>query len=182
MIRTLPTSSSIRPLARLSLVLVAGLSLAGCNVTGQLSQLFETRPTMAVTLPAPDPVDSVDQTLVQHAARVAKALDTLSRTAEAQRPLPAPAPRYIPESMKTPITVSWTGPAVPLIMALARQVRWDFEEVGKKPIIDTVVSIQADGAPAYQVLADIGSQLERDGTTVAANVREERLEVRYGRP
>lgn len=66
----------------------------------------------------------------------------------------------LPTSLRVPITVDHHGDAEALIRLIGRLVRFEVEEpIGRIPHDRPIVRINAKARPAYDVLRDIGSQV-----------------------
>lgn len=66
----------------------------------------------------------------------------------------------VPDSgpLSRPVTFRWSGPLSDAIETLAGMIAYDFKVVGKKPIRDRLVSIDALDQPVFSILEDLGWQ------------------------
>lgn len=101
--------------------------------------------------------------LIEAAERAELALALLART------LPAPdggtprdpasrMPRLdrVPEALRSPVSLDWTGPVEALAAGLARRAGYRFAQAGRPPARPLIVAVEADGEPLIAVLRDLG--------------------------
>lgn len=137
--------------------------------------------------PAADPAASaretarnVDQRLSEAASRAMEAQERLARIQSART---APSPSQLdetalPEELKRPATVDWSGPADDVAEKIARLVGYDFKVTGNRPSIPVVVHISITDVPVAKALEDIGLQAYPFGE-VAVDPNAKRIEFRY---
>ena len=129
------------------LAALAVVSLTGCVV-------LAPEPPAAGVPTGPDPAEL---RLVEAAERAERALHSLARS------LPAPdavsrMPRLdrLPEAVRRPVTLDWTGPVEALAADLARRAGYRFAQAGRAPARPLIVAVEADGEPLIAVLRDLG--------------------------
>jgi len=158
-----PSRSAGRTCAAL---LAVGL-LAGCATT--------ERPA-----PRPEAADPILTQLAEASTRAAKALEGLSRVEQKRTPVTKASvdPATLPEDVKKPITLVWTGSAFEALKQVAFTIGYGVAEYGAKPTSPLIVSVNANGVAAYEVIQDIQMQLGNRAQLVP-NVAEKRLKVFY---
>ena len=155
--------------AALSLVV-----LAACSPTTKLSQ--------AEMELARRPITEANALLAQSALRAAGAQESLVRIQTA-RTAPAPAAinenmAGVPEALRRPTTVQWSGPGDKPVQEIAEIVGYGFRVVGNPPATLPMVSISVNGVPAVKALEDIGNQVQ-PFAQVYVDVPNKRIEYRY---
>ena len=142
--------------------LLAG-PLAGCVPWG-------TEPPAAV---APAEADPAEMRLIEAAERAERALASLARA------LPAPDPESglprldgVPEALRRPVTLDWTGPIEALAAELARRAGYGFAEAGRRPARPLIVAVEADAEPLIAVLRDAGLRAGGAATLTVDAARE----------
>lgn len=149
----------MRRFQQITLILLSSLSLAGCastsppqtsdgiNTERVAQNLRESTSAMAESL-------RILYELKNGRAYLSMTPDEMSRQREIALNLP--------ESLKVPITVDHHGDAEALIRLIGRLVRYEVEEpFGRVPHDRPIVRINAKARPAYDVLRDIGAQVNR---------------------
>lgn len=154
---------------------VLGLLLAGCstNRTGLDPALMEE---------ANRPIAEASQRLSDSATRAAAAQEELVRIQTA-RTLPAPAPvnenlAGVPEALRRPTTIEWSGPADEPARRIAEIVGYSFRVVGNPPATLPMVSVSLHEVPAVKALEDLGNQVQ-PFAQIVVDARLKRIEYRY---
>ena len=143
------------------------LTIAAAALAGPLAGCVSWTPDPpAVDLAArPDAAETLvpELRLVAAAERAERALASLARTVPApDRGTPWYAvsriPRLdrLPEALRRPITLDWTGPVETLAAELARRAGYRFAQAGRPPARPPIVAVEADGEPLIAVLRDVG--------------------------
>ena len=106
---------------------------------------------------APVRTDPAEIRLVEAVERAERALAALARA------LPAPDPESglppvdgVPEELRRPVTLDWTGPVEVLAADLARRAGYRFAQAGRPPARPPIVAIAAKDEPLIAVLRDLG--------------------------
>ena len=125
-----------------------GTALSGCA----------TSPEPAPTL-ADDPAIQTIHQAVEHIEDQHKVLVQVEREERATTPPPA---RPDGEEFETLVYLrNWNGAAFPALEAVAARMGYVMEVSGTRPAVKPMISIDADGVPAYDVLVDIADQGDR---------------------
>jgi len=155
-------------LKRAILAAVSCAAVAGCASKGEIAA------------PRYDNVQHVDSLLSDAAMKAAEAQERLARIQSA-RTKPAPSPldeSGLPEELKVPATIDWSGPAHEAARRVASLIGYSFAVTGNPPSIPPSVNISMKDAPAAKVLENIGLQAFPFGeVSVDPNVK--RVEFRY---
>lgn len=122
----------------------------------------------------------VDGRLAEAAGKAAKAQETLARV-QIARTKPAPLPldeTSLPEELKRPATIDWSGPAHEAARKIAALIGYSFAVTGNPPSIPPMVHVSAVDVPAAKALENIGLQAYPFGE-VAVDPNAKRVEFRY---
>lgn len=113
--------------------------------------------------PAPTPVEA---RLVDSSARIAAALDRLARLQAAVTPRAAPAvnPTTLPPLLRTPVTLTWQGPAQTVVRQLVDRIGFRVLVHGVPPVTPVLVSLDVQDQPMVQIFEEIGLQIGARGT------------------
>lgn len=96
--------------------------------------------------------------------------------------LPAdPAPADVPDELRRRISVDWTGPAGPLVGAIAEQVGYGFAETGPAPAAPVILTLHRRDEEAWRVLRDAGIGL-RTAAKITVNAPSRLMELRWPQP
>ncbi len=87
----------------------------------------------------------------------------------------------MPEALRRPVTLEWSGPAVEAARRVAEVVGWEFRVVGNAPASGEMVNVSLRARPAVKALEDIGLQAQ-PFAQVVADVNTHRVEFRYLAP
>jgi defect-in-organelle-trafficking protein DotD len=125
---------------------------------------------------------SVDNRLNKAAEQAAKAQTDLARIQKA-RTNPSPLPldeigMNLPDELKRPATLEWSGPAHEAAKRIAALVGYQFSVVGNPPSIPPVIHVSLQEVPAAKALEQIGLQAFPFGE-VAVDPNQKRVEFRY---
>lgn len=150
------------------LATVAAIMLAGCASKGEVY--------------APQARDSaqIDGLLSDAALKAAEAQERLARIQTART---APTPSALdesglPDELKVPATIDWSGPASEAAKRVADLIGYSFKITGNPPPIPPSVHISMTDEPAAKVLENIGLQAFPFGeVSVDPNIK--RVEFRY---
>ena len=126
--------------------------LAGCVS-------WTPEPPLVQVATAPDQAETLapEMRLVEAVERAERALASLARAVPAQDPESRlPDVRYVPATLRTPVTLDWTGPVEALAEELARRAGYRFHASGRPPARPLILSVQAEGEPLIAVLRDAG--------------------------
>jgi defect-in-organelle-trafficking protein DotD len=159
---------------RLFALLAVGIaaSVSGCA----------NSPTDDLSVEAAQSQAEASRRLGESADRATRAQEELARIQTA-RTTPAPASvdenlSGVPEELRRPVTIEWSGPAHEAARRVAEIVGWEFHVVGSAPAAAALISVSLRGRPAVKALEDIGVQAQPFGQVVAdQNAR--RIEFRY---
>lgn len=122
----------------------------------------------------------VDGKLAAAADTAAKAQETLARV-QVARTKPAPLPldeTSLPEELKRPATIDWSGPAHEAARKVAALIGYSFAVTGNPPSIPPMVHVSSVDVPAAKALENIGMQAYPFGE-VAVDPNAKRVEFRY---
>lgn len=147
------------------LAAVSFLALGACQTTGNTGPRTGTTEALAYDNQIRNEVNAQ---LGESAGRAANALETLAMIQRARtEPRAEPIDESgLPPELQRHITVSWSGPALPLVQEIAMQVGYDFAEMGNAPARSASVQIQSRSGSAAQTLVDIGLQVQRYATVI----------------
>ena len=134
-------------IAATALASVLAGPLAGC-----VSWVPEPPVTTAQIWP-----EAAELRLVEAAERAERALASLARALPAPDPhSPMPGSDRVPEALRRPVALDWTGPMEALAAELARRAGYRFAEAGRAPARPLIVAVEANGEPLLAVLRDLG--------------------------
>lgn len=122
----------------------------------------------------------IDKELAEAAGRAAKAQETLARV-QVARTAPTPSAldeASLPEELKRPATIDWSGPAHDAAEKIAVLIGYQFKETGNRPSIPPMVHVSAEDISAAKALEDIGLQAFPFGE-VSVDPNAKRIEFRY---
>ena len=139
---------------------IAATALAGL-LAGPLAGCvsWAPEPPAADVAARPDPAETLvpELRLVEAAERAERALASLARALPAPDPnSPMPGSDRVPEALRRPVALDWTGPVETLAAELARRAGYRFAEAGRAPARPLIVAVEADGEPLIAVLRDLG--------------------------
>ncbi len=150
----------------LVLVLTTGCSGPGVKFSGDSPQVVASP-------------DKVSLMLAESSDRASTALETLAAVEKARTPATQMSPvQNVPAELRRAITINWVGPIDPIVKTLADRAGYGFLELGKKPTIPVVVSIDAENQRVIDVLRDIGLQLGMRGD-VKVDAEARMIEIYY---
>ena len=91
--------------------------------------------------------------------------------------IPEPAPDLppnvqLPEVLLQPVSVDWTGPAEPLLEALADHVGYTWQVTGPAPAHPLVVTISRRDEPVWLLMRDVAISLTSSATVIVNPSRE----------
>ena len=123
---------------------------------------------------------SIDDRLAKAATTAANAQENLARIQIART---APSPSMLdetdlPEELKRPATIDWSGPAHEAAQKVAQLIGYSFKITGNRPSIPPMVHVSVKDLPAAKALEDIGLQAYPFGE-VAVDPNGKRIEFRY---
>lgn len=153
---------------KLAAVAACAIALGGCA----------TAPT-AITEPSTLRED-VEDAIGKAAQRAAEAQETLARV-QVSRSKPTPSPLRdadLPEELRRPATLEWSGPAHEAARRLAALVGYRFAVVGNPPSVPPVVHVSVRDVPVGKALEQVGLQAYPFGE-VAVDPSSRRVEFRY---
>ncbi len=153
-----------------ALMAASTLWLAGCGTTkpvgNDVSDVYGNQ--------------AVDKALSEAAGKAAKAQETLARV-QVSRTQPTPSAldeASLPEELKRPATIDWSGPAHEAARKVAGLIGYEFKITGNPPSIPPMIHVSAEDISAAKALEDIGLQSFPFGeVSVDPNVK--RVEFRY---
>lgn len=120
--------------------------------------------------------------LSESAERAAVAQEELARIQAARtRPVPAPVDENlsgVPEDLRRPVTLEWSGPAEEAARRVTAVVGWEFRVVGNAPSAPTMIDVSLRARPAVKALEDVGLQAQPFGQVVVLPGAR-RVEYRY---
>lgn len=104
--------------------------------------------------------DKVSLMLAEAADKASNALETLAAVEQAKSPAVAVQPIHnAPPELMRAMTLTWYGPAEPLVKKLADRASYTFVAVGDKPPVPANVNIDVENQPVIDTLRDVGLQL-----------------------
>jgi defect-in-organelle-trafficking protein DotD len=150
-------------------VLAVGLLVASCGTAQQAPVLdsFSGGP-------------SVDARLGKAVEQATKAQTDLARI-QIARTQPAPLPldeSNLPEELKRPASIEWSGPAHEAARKVAALTGYSFQITGNPPSIPPVIHVSMKDVPAAKALENIGLQSFPFGE-VSVDPNQKRIEFRY---
>lgn len=122
----------------------------------------------------------VEDSIAKAASRAAEAQETLARV-QVSRSKPSPLPvqdANLPEDLRRPATIEWSGPAHEAARRLAALVGYQFSVVGNPPSVPPIVHVSVKDVPAGKALEQVGLQAYPFGE-VAVDPNSRRVEFRY---
>jgi defect-in-organelle-trafficking protein DotD len=153
-----------------AIVAVSTLWLAGCSSTktpdNDVSAVYGNQ--------------AIDKQLAASIDRVAKAQETLARV-QVARTTPTPSAldeASLPEELKRPATIDWSGPAHEAARKVANLVGYQFKVTGNPPSIPPMIHVSTQDVSAAKALEDIGLQAFPFGE-VSVDPNAKRIEFRY---
>lgn len=122
----------------------------------------------------------IENKLAKAAETAAKAQDELARVQIARTKPSAPLldEKSLPEKLKRPATLSWSGPAEDAARKIAALVGYSFQVTGNPPSTPPAIQIDFNDITAGMALYHIGVQAFPFGE-VAVDATTERVEFRY---
>jgi defect in organelle trafficking protein DotD len=123
---------------------------------------------------------SVDRQIAESVERVAKATETLARV-QVARTAPTPSAldeTNLPEELKRPATIDWSGPAHLAAEKVAKLIGYQFKLTGNPPSVPPMINVSVQDVSAAKALEDIGLQAFPFGE-VAVDPNVKRVEFRY---
>ncbi|MBY3432678.1 DotD/TraH family lipoprotein [Rhizobium laguerreae] len=151
-------------------VVTATLSMAGCSTTktpdNDISDVYSNQ--------------AIDKELADAVSRASKAQETLARV-QVARTTPTPSAldeSSLPEELKRPATIDWSGPAHEAAEKIANLVGYQFKITGNRPSIPPMVHVSVQDISAAKALEDIGLQAFPFGE-VSVDPNAKRIEFRY---
>jgi defect-in-organelle-trafficking protein DotD len=123
---------------------------------------------------------AIDKELASSISRVAKAQETLARV-QVARTTPTPSAldeTNLPEELKRPATIDWSGPAHEAAEKIANLVGYQFKITGNRPSIPPMIHVSVEDVSAAKALEDIGLQAFPFGE-VSVDPNAKRIEFRY---
>lgn len=122
----------------------------------------------------------IESRLAEAAMKAAEAQERLARI-QVARTKPAPLPldeSSLPEELKRPATIDWSGPAHEAARKIAALIGYSFAVTGNPPSIPPMVHVSVTDVSAAKALENIGLQAFPFGeVSVDPNVK--RVEFRY---
>jgi len=122
----------------------------------------------------------VQESLAKAASQAAEAQATLARI-QVARTKPAPSSldeTALPEELKRPATLDWSGPAHEAARRIAALIGYQFQVVGNQPSIPPMIHVSLTDVPAAKALEQIGLQSSPFGE-VSLDPNVKRVEFRY---
>ncbi|MBY3155274.1 DotD/TraH family lipoprotein [Rhizobium laguerreae] len=151
-------------------VVTATLFMAGCSTTktpdNDISDVYSNQ--------------AIDKELADAVSRASKAQETLARV-QVARTTPTPSAldeSSLPEELKRPATIDWSGPAHEAAEKIANLVGYQFKITGNRPSIPPMVHVSVQDISAAKALEDIGLQAFPFGE-VSVDPNAKRIEFRY---
>jgi defect-in-organelle-trafficking protein DotD len=142
-----------------------------------ISLLGGCAPTIPLPAPAPGPTP-VDTILPEAARSAASSLEILAGVEQARRPPASIKNDLVPFELKKEVSLRWSGPVAPALIAVAGDVGYVFSTIGREPPSPIIVTVKAENEPAFKVLQDIGLQAG-SRASVAVDIQNRRVELRY---
>lgn len=129
--------------------------------------------------PAPGVDAKVQQTLANAAARSSEAMLTLAKTRSATHGITYSDDFKVPDELRTPITINWSGPLDELVHKVADLTGYQYEAaVGSRPNTTVLVHIAVTDLEAHKVLANAGQQAG-SAADIVVNPDSKKLYVKY---
>lgn len=174
-VQTTGSKSGERPQMSIKAVLIASVAaatllMAGCSTTktpdNDISDVYNAQ--------------TIDKELADAVGRASKAQETLARV-QVARTTPTPSAldeSSLPEELKRPATIDWSGPAHEAAEKIANLVGYQFKITGNRPSIPPMVHVGVEDVSAAKALEDIGLQAFPFGE-VSVDPNAKRIEFRY---
>lgn len=174
-VQTTGSKSGERPQMSIKAVLIASVAaatllMAGCSTTktpdNDISDVYNNQ--------------TIDKELADAVSRASKAQETLARV-QVARTTPTPSAldeSSLPEELKRPATIDWSGPAHEAAAKIANLVGYQFKITGNRPPIPPMVHVSVEDISAAKALEDIGLQAFPFGE-VSVDPNAKRIEFRY---
>ncbi|MCY4406076.1 MAG: DotD/TraH family lipoprotein [Rhodospirillaceae bacterium] len=128
--------------------------LGAAVLSGCVSWIPGPPPAVAPAAAEPDPAE---MRLVEAVERAERALASLARALPVADPSSVlPRVEGVPEGLRRPVTLDWTGPVEALAADLARRAGYGFAQAGRAPARPLIVAVAAKDEPLVAVLRDLG--------------------------
>jgi defect-in-organelle-trafficking protein DotD len=154
----------------IAMMATATLWLAGCSTTktpeNDLSGIYSNQ--------------AIDKELADAVGRATKAQETLARV-QVARTAPTPSAldeTSLPEELKRPATIDWSGPAHEAASKVAALIGYQFKITGNRPSIPPMIHVSEQDVSAAKALENIGLQAFPFGE-VSVDPNAKRIEFRY---
>lgn len=123
--------------------------------------------------------DSVSLMLAEAAGKASTALETLAAVEQVRTPgAEVGSIPNVPPELRRAVTISWTGPAEPLVKKMADRAGYAFMTIGNPSPVPLVVSVDVENRPVMDIMRDVGLQMgSRADLKVDASRRL--VEIRY---
>lgn len=159
------------PRMMLPLAVAAAVSVGGCGINKATESPLAEEATAEAA-----------QKLSESATRAAMAQEELARIQTA-RTAPAPRPvdetmAGVPEDLRRPVTVEWSGPGEEAARRVAGLVGYSFKVVGNPPPTLPMISVSARDQAAVKVFENVGIQ-SQPFAQVVVDANLHRVEYRY---
>ena len=121
----------------------------------------------------------VEQQLAQSASRASNSLETLAMIQRARtEPRPSTLDEsQLPEELRRPTTLEWSGPANEAVHRLASSIGYSYIETGRPTSSPGMVSLDVHDVSVGKALDNISLQVEKYATIVI-DVNQRRIEYR----
>lgn len=152
---------------------VMGMALVAVALLQACNHMPQENPQRAV-----EP-NRVEMRLAEAADRATKSLEVLASVEKSRSPAPiVDKLDNVPAELMRTVTVQWVGPIGPLAQRLADRAGYRFNEIGARPPVALIVSVDAVNRPVIDVLRDAALQLGGRATMVVDGTQR-LVEVRY---
>lgn len=116
------------------------------------------------------------------ANQVASEVQLAASETGVEPPFPAgrtlPDINELPEALKTPYTVRWTGGLDALVKSIAMSIDYEFVVTGHPPAQPVTLTLHRESEPVWRILRDVGIAV-RDRATIALRPARKRVELIY---
>lgn len=116
------------------------------------------------------------------ANQAASEVQVAASDTDRESPLPAgrtlPDINELPEALKTPYTVRWTGGLASLLKSISMSIDYEFIVTGQPPAQPVTLTLHRESEPVWRILRDVGIAV-RDRATIALRPARKRIELIY---
>lgn len=164
---------------KLAVILSAFLLLTSCDSGKKVVELnLKYVPTDRVPANVTD--KQSQEQIAEAASAVGQSLQQLSAVQMTVHPPKKLSKPFNPQAlgMDKTASISWTGPAEPILKKIAEATNYHFRVIGKRPAIPALVSLDMHNKPIADILRNIMYQVVMKAD-IAVYARSRTIELRY---